>query len=174
MASISINRRVLTMVMILLMVILLLVAAAFVIAAVILETGNLYCGPFETTHVNANAIKYHGTSLYPFSGNWNSSAVGKTEAECLSLCQADSTCLGFYRHNENDRQVQQGTCRFYQRNNVVNMLGNGVGLSDFFTHTTTLVLGDEQPETRTDTYIKHSTDYNVFRSSYDGAAIALP
>jgi hypothetical protein len=79
-------------------------------------------------------------------------------AECVTNCNNDGNCLGFYHHNEDDLPTKQGSCFYYTANNAQATVGTGIEISEFFT-TSSAVVGPQLPNTSTDVYLKRGQKY---------------
>lgn len=113
---------------------------------------------------------YEGASLHPYSGDWDSSAVAQTEAQCIATCVASSSCRGFIRHNDFALSTTQGNCYFYNSNNVATTVGSGVNVDAYFVQPQ-LVIGVQLPGYSTDVYVKSGQSPVIFRSHYDKPVI---
>ena len=143
----------------------LLVLTVILAGILVLGESSWFCEEFNTNDVSTMK-EFKDSTLYPYSGTWNSVQHGQTIQECVSTCENDATCKGFFRNNEDGSMVNNGSCYFYQANNVKDLVGSNVNLSLYF-NTTDLILGTELPETQTDTYIKTNEDPVVFRSHFN-------
>lgn len=154
---------------------LLLFVVAVLVMGILLATENgIFCGmpESELLSVDAGTMRViYDTSLYPYNGTWDSKQVGKTVAECMSICLNDSNCQAFHRHNEDGLPIDAGTCFFYNRNNVESMLGTGVVVDPYFTQGK-MVVGHQLPLYSTDVLLKTNTAYTVFRSAFDAPILA--
>jgi hypothetical protein len=145
--------------------------ALFVLAAVMMgiilavSSNAVFCGEFNTADDGKGFNKVKDTTLYPYSGEWDSSEFGKTLQECRDTCTADPSCQGFVHHNANST-VDQDTCRYYTGNHAQALVGSNVQLSQFF-DTATLIAGAQLPEQHTDVYLKTATPWNMFRSGFN-------
>lgn len=151
----------------------------FVMVAVVMglmlgiERNSAYCEKFDTDTVTTSSgsmKEVRKSTLYPYSGGWNSREFGKTAAQCVDLCLADSTCLGFFRENENSSPANQQTCYFYTHNNTQAMVGLEVKVDPYFVGTE-LVVGAQLPEVASDTYLKSTTSWTMFRSLFNDAGV---
>lgn len=147
--------------MFLLLVVMVLVMAVLVSSN---EGSDAYCVSFDSTDLGT-FTKIGKTTLYPYSGTWNTLELGATEQQCLDSCSGDANCMGFFRVNENGSTSSQGNCFFYTANNAQSMVTSQVELSPFFV-TSDLVVGGQLPAESTDTYVKNSKEWIMFRSGF--------
>ena len=157
------------------MVLVLLVTVAVVMALLVTVESGTYVEKFASSTVHlagesTTLTKFAGTTLYPYSGQWNTSAVGQTLDMCAATCLSDVTCRGFFHHNALSNTAQQNACYFYRNNNVESMMGTNVAFSEYFMDTA-LVFGDELPGSSTDTYIKEGQAFKMFRSDFDQSLV---
>lgn len=152
------------------MIMILFGLAAVVMGTILAVSSNsVFCDKFTVEDDGKGFNEVKDATLYPYSGQWNSSEFGKTLQECRNTCTADPSCQGFVRHNA-DSTLDKDTCRYYTGNNVQTLVGSDVQLSGFF-NTTTLVAGAQLPEQHTDVYLKPATSWNMFRSTFDRATV---
>ena len=126
-----------------------------------------YCPPIPSTDYSESFVSFADASLFPYNGQPSKSALNKTVQECIDTCTADHTCLGFYRENELAPIATQKTCYFYSGNNTVTTLGSDVNFSAYFATPNRLTVGAQVFNTRSDVYLKKTTDRQVFRSKFD-------
>lgn len=146
------------------MILVLLILTGVILGLMIpLESGT-YVDSFSSD-TTKTMTKFSGSSLYPYSGTWDSSSTGQTVDQCTTTCANDSTCRGFFYHTALSNTVQQNTCYFYRNNNAQTLVGSNVDLSPYFVDTA-LIFGVELPGSNTDVYIKNGQSFKMFRSSY--------
>ena len=143
----------------------LLVLTVVLAGILVLGESSWFCEEYTKTNLG-NMHEYKDSTLFPYSGTWDSVKHGQTIQECVSSCNDDGTCLGFYRHNEDGSITDNGSCYFYEANNVKDFVGSDVNLSLYY-NTTDLIVGTELPETHTDTYIKNNETPLIFRSHFN-------
>lgn len=141
---------------------------SFILYIVVTLENGWYLRPFETSTVSG-MTKYHNTTLYPYNGSWNSTTASQTVNQCITTCDNDSSCLAFFIHNDLANTSDQGTCYFYTGNNTNNFLSSGTDVDSYFT--TKLTIGAQLYGNYTDTYVKTSTDKQIFRSYCDQTKI---
>lgn len=157
------------------LLVVLLMAVATILGLMVTGSKGAYVNKFDSTAVGVvgtagTMTKFTGSTLYPYSGQWDTSDVGQTLDQCLSTCLLDDTCRGFFHHNALSAVGSQDSCYFYRNNNVQQMMGSNVEYSPYFMDSA-LVFGAPLPGTSTDTYIKDGQAFKMFRSAFDHTSV---
>lgn len=151
------------------MVVVILTAAAVVVGLMFTGKPGVYAPKFDaevvTDSQGGTMTKFHATSLYPYSGQWDTVVLGRTAAQCLETCVTDTTCRGFFHHNSLSAVDRKDSCYFYRNNNVRRMMGPNVEFSSYF-EDLALVMGAQLPGSSTDVYVKDGQEFKMFRSVF--------
>jgi len=129
-----------------------------------------YCPPIPSTDYSESFVSFADASLFPYNGQPSSISPNRTVQDCIDICvnyDPKTPCLGFYRENELAPIATQKTCYFYSGNNTATTLGSDVNFSAYFATPNRLTVGAQVFNTRSDVYLKKTTDRQVFRSKFD-------
>jgi hypothetical protein len=145
----------------------------FILVALVVANGADECDAFEEEE--GSMLKLKDASLFPYMGESDlpTSINVPDVATCITTCLANNKCIGFYHHNNKGRTEDQKICKFYSTNNVKNLVGEGVELTNFFNTTSQIRVGPELPEHSTDVYIKKGQTFRQIRSGIEKPSVAV-
>ncbi len=152
-----------------------LIATAVVMSCVVTTRSSVYVEDFPKSQLTVDGVSgtlhgFEGSSLYPYSGTWNSVLANTTLTKCANQCLTDETCRAFTWYGTQNPSELANSCRFYTNNNVQSTVGFNVEMSPFFLGVE-MIIGDELPLEQSSTYIKNGESFRSLRSDFSDSKI---